>query len=64
MLVLTSIFSFISETEMQLKKILNFVTDYKSFVFTRIYDDVFRQDETETKILVAEMTARKNSQGD
>jgi hypothetical protein len=37
MLILTSIFSFISEPEMQLKTILNSVTRYKSFVFTKIY---------------------------
>ena len=48
---------------MQLKKILNFVTDYKSFVFENVYDDVYLEDKMETKIVIVEIKPRKNTQG-
>jgi transposase len=54
---------FPSTTEMQLKTILNSVTDYKSFVFTNIDEDVVNEDDTTTKCIVAEIEPRKNSQG-
>jgi len=45
---------------MQVETILNFVTDYKSFVFSNVY---FDSPENESPRLVAELVPRKNSQG-
>src|SRR5215469_250850 len=48
---------------MQLKTILNSVTDYKSFVFTKVYEDTHHENGTAAKRIVAEIQPRKNSQG-
>ena len=45
---------------MQVQTILNFVTDYKSFVFRNVY---FETHEDESPCLIAEIVPRKNSQG-
>jgi transposase len=48
---------------MLLKTILNSVTDYKSFIFTKIYEDVVPEENTTTKCIVAEIEPHKNSRG-
>ena len=48
---------------MLLKTILNSVTDYKSFVFTKVSFTIFDRDDVPTKSLVAEIKPRKNSPG-
>jgi len=48
---------------MQLKTILNSVTDYKSFVFTKVYENTIQEEDTVTKCIVAEIEPRKNGQG-
>ena len=45
---------------MQVETILNFVTDYKSFVFSNVYFDT---NENESPRLIAEIVPRKNSPG-
>jgi transposase len=48
---------------MLIKTILNSVTDYKSFVFKKVYEAVHQVDDVPTQCLVAEIVPRKNSQG-
>ena len=49
-----------SLTEMLIHTVLNFVTDYKSFVFKSVYFGTYEDD---SQRLVAEIVPRKNSQG-
>ena len=48
---------------MLLKTILNSVTNYKSFVFTKVSFATFHKDAVTPKSLVAELKPRKNSMG-
>ena len=57
-------FNLFPRTEMLLKTLLNFVTDYKSYVFTNIYmENVTQENGTTAKRIVAEIEPRKNSKG-
>ena len=47
-------------TEMQLKTILHSVTDYKSFVFTNVWQE---DENSESRWIGAEIVPRKNSLG-
>ena len=48
---------------MQLKTILNFVTDYKSFVFKNVWKSEPDGEDAATHYIVAELEPRKNSPG-